>query len=319
MNLALLLVGVTLVALPGWTASRGHRLAPREWARLTVASLSVGLLAVRLGLVLTALPVVLHAAGIEGLLAACHQALGPIAPGHHGEVALGVTSAAALIVIEVRRWRTRRNSRQVRRSLRVESWIGDHTDGADHELVVIPTAAACAYALDGRPPQVVVSDGLAGSLSGDELAAVIAHERCHLRHRHHRHLELALTAEATLGRFRLVRRSSAVLRLAIERWADEEAAHHGSRAAVRRALEKVVATMVRPVPVPAFTGAETIRQRLEALGDEPRAAPVRYRIAAAVPAAVLIVAVGIATACGAPPVHRTAFDLLGCCTSWSPL
>jgi Zn-dependent protease with chaperone function len=319
MNLALLLAGLALVALPGWTVSRGHRLAPREWARLTVASLSVGLLAVRLALVVTAVPVALHAAGIDGLLEVCHQVLGPIRPGHGWETALGIASAVALGVIEVRMWRARRSSRQARRTLRVESWIGHHTDRDDHELVVIPTTAACAYALDGQPPQVVVSDGLADSLSSDELAAVIAHERCHLQHRHHRHLELAVTAEAALGRLDLVRRSSAVLRLALERWADEEAAHQGSRAAVRGALEKVVGAMLWPVPIPAFTGAETIRQRLDALGHEPQAAPVRYRLAATLPAALLIVAVGIAAACGAPPVHRTVFSFVGYCVSCFPL
>ena len=81
MNLALIIAGLALVALPGWTASLGRRLVPREWARLTVASLSVGLVAVHLGLLMTAAPTLLGAVGGHDLARLCHQALSPLTPG----------------------------------------------------------------------------------------------------------------------------------------------------------------------------------------------------------------------------------------------
>jgi hypothetical protein len=223
-----------------------------------------------------------------------------------------------LVAFELRIRRARRQSRKTRRTLRVESWIGHHTDGADHELVVIPTPASCAYALEGRPPQVVVSDGLARHLSDDELAAVVDHERCHLQHGHHRHLELALATEAVLGPLRFARRSTTVLRVALERWADEQAADLGSRAAVRGALEKAIVTMLGPAPVPAFNGVETIRQRLDALGRDRQATSNRCRLAAVVPTAVLVIAVGVAAACGAPLVHHGVLGLVGSCSDCWP-
>lgn len=226
--------------------------------------------------------------------------------------------------------RARRHGRRVRRALRVESWIGDHDGSGDHELVVIPTSTACAYALDGDPPQVVVSVGLTRTLSADELAAVVRHEQCHLRFGHQRHLDLALAADAAFGRLRFVRHSTAVLRLAVERWADEAAADadQDSRAAVRGALEKVVEAMLQPLPTPAFTGAEGIRERLNALGYEPQAPSVGWRLAAVAPVGVLAAVVTVAAvdgtmlfhhaalghaAVGHTAVGHTALGFLGCC------
>lgn len=313
MNVALVLAGLALVAVPGWTAPLGRRLAPREWTGLTVASLSIGVLAVRLGLLVTVVPTLLGVAGVRELAEACHELLGPVTV---GGPAVGAAAVTVLAVVEVRMARARWHGRRARRALRVESWIGAHDGAGDHEVVVIPTTAACAYAIDGNPPQVVVSEGLARALSGDELTAVVRHEQCHLRFDHQRHLDLALAVDAALGRLRCVRRSTNVLRLAVERWADEAAAHDGGRAAVRGAIEKVVEAMLRPVPVPAFTGAEGIGQRLEALGHEPQAAATRWRLAAVAPVGVLAAIVGAAAVDGTMAFHHhhhTVLGLFGCC------
>jgi Zn-dependent protease with chaperone function len=307
MNLALIVAGLALVALPGWTASLGRRLVPREWARLTVASLSVGLLAVHLGLVMTAAPTLLGAVGGHDLAQLCHQALSPLTPG--GAV-VGSLSAIVLVTLDVRMLRARRHSRRARRRLRVESWIGDHADHSDHEFVIIPTTAACAYALQGEPPQVVVSEGLADALSSDELAAVVRHEQSHLRHGHQRQLDLALATDVVVGFLPAARRSTAVLRLALERWADEEAAGAGNRATVRGALEKVLRSMLPPLPVPTFTSSETIRHRLEALDHEPERTPRRWQFAAMAPVGVLLVVVGLAFVCSGMPLHDV-FHALG--------
>lgn len=307
MNLALVVAGLALVALPGWTASPGRHLAPQQWARLTVASLAVGLLAVHLGLLMTAAPTLLRAVGVDDLARLCHQALSPLAPG--GAV-VGSISAAVIVMLALRMLRALRHSRQARRTLRIESWIGDHADRSDHELVIIPTTAACAYALRGEPPQVVVSEGLADTLSGEELAAVVRHEQSHLRHGHQRHLDLALAVDVTVGFLPAVRLSTAVLRLALERWADEEAAGAGDRATVRGALEKVVRSMLPPSPVPTFTSSETIRHRLEALDHEPEPAPRRWQFAAMAPVGVLLVIVSFAFVCSGMPLHDV-FHALG--------
>lgn len=308
MNLTLLVAGLALVALPGWTAPLGRRLAPRDWALLSAASLRTGLTAVRLGLVVTALPAVMGAVGGPGLAAACHQLLGPVAPG--GLVTAGV-SLTALVVIQARIVRARRRCRRVASRMRVEPWLGRHHDRDDHELVVVPTASSLAYAVEGSPPQIVVSDGLTQALTPGEMGAVIHHELCHLEHAHQRGVELARVTEVALAPLPAAGRSAAALRLAIERWADESAAARTDRAALRRALEKVVATMLDAVP--AFSTAETLAARLDALQAAPRPAPVHCRLATAAPAVLLTGVVDLALVTGTGPLHHGAFILLSAC------
>src|SRR3546814_6182012 len=56
-------------------------------------------------------------------------------------------------------------------------------------------------------PQIVVSEGLCGSMTADELAAVIRHEASHLRRRHHRELVLACEIETLFARVPFLARS----------------------------------------------------------------------------------------------------------------
>lgn len=308
MNLVLVLAGLALVALPGKTAGLGSRLAPHEWARLTAGSIWAGLAAVRLGLLITTMPTVLRLAGVHGLAEACHQTLGPVTP---GGALTGLASGAALVLIQTRIVRSRRQSRRARATLHVEPWLGDHHRQGDHDLVVIPATSSIAYALEGRPAQIVVSEGLANALSDDELSAVVRHEQCHLEHGHQRYLQLALAADVGLAPLRLMRRSTAALRLAIERWADEAAADHASRRSIRSALTKVVDSMLAPVP--AFSAAETIGARLAALDAELSTPATRWRLAAALPTIALTATVGIALVTGSAPIHHGIFGIFGYC------
>lgn len=310
MNIALLAAGLALVALPGWTSRLGRRLAPHEWARLTAASLWTGLVAVRLGLLVTAAPTALRALGVHRLAEACHQTLGPVIPG--GAIT-GVASATALVVVQTRINRARRHSQQVRRTLRVESWLGEHHTAGDHELVVIPAASNLAYALEGDPHQIVLSEGLARVLSDDEIGAVIRHEHCHLENGHQRYLELAVATEAALRPLAAAGRSTATLRLALERWADEDAATDVDRATLRDALVKVVDTMLSAMPVPAFTSAETICERLDALDTVPQAVPAHWRVAAVAPAIALAATVGATLLTSSALIHHGILGLFGYC------
>jgi len=306
MNLFLVAAGLLLLALPGRSVALGRRLAPADWARLAAGSMSTGFLALRVGLLATATPTLLRLAGGHDLAMACHELLRPVVPG--GAIT-GVLSALALAVIQQRHSRALLAGRRARRALRVEPWLGQHHRRDDHDLVVIPSPTVCAYALDGRPPQIVVSEGLATTLTDDELAAVISHERCHVRCGHQRPLARATATEAALRPLRSVGRSATIVRLAVERWADEAAADHNDRSIVRSALGKVVATMLgeAPAAVPAFTGADTILERLSALDRTPRTL-LRWRLAAAAPAVILIVTAASTVMAGATTLHH---DLLG--------
>jgi hypothetical protein len=306
----MLVVGLVLLALPGALRPLGARLAPSEWCRVVVACLRVGRFAVRAALAFAAVPLALQAVGAHEVAHACHRSVTaglPVPP------AIGWVAAVALAASIARSATTgRRNAAAVGR-LRVEPWLGRHRveDGVD--VVTLPCADRLAYAVPGRPDQVVLSDGLLGALDREEAAAVLRHEQAHLRHGHHDALTLARDVESWLGWFPPVRASASALRLGVERWADEDAgsASAAARPALRRALLKVVALAIAPAP--AFTDACTIAARLDALASTPPAPSVRVRIAATVPTLGLCALVVGALAACAVVAHHGIDGILGHC------
>jgi Peptidase family M48 len=299
MSLLMLAVGLVLVGLPGAMVPLGARVAPAEWCRAVVVCLRVGRLAIYAALAFAALPVVLQAAGAHEFAHACHQS---VTAGLPAPMGIGWVAAVMLVASIVRSAATHRRNAAALKRLRVEPWLGHHRveDGVD--VVTLPCADRLAYAVPGRPDQVVVSDGLLQALDHDEAAAVFRHERAHLRHGHHDALTLARDLEAWLGWFPPAPRSVAALRLAVERWADEEAgsASATARPAVRRALLKTVALALAPVPT--FTDACTVAARLDALASTPPSPSVPVRVAATAPMlALCALVVGALAACAVVP------------------
>lgn len=91
-----------------------------------------------------------------------------------------------------------------------------------------------AYAVGGRPGHIVVSAGMLALLDASERRVLLAHERSHLRHRHHRYITLAVVTSSAVPVLGFV---TCRLRLAVERWADEDAAREvGDRALVARTI-----------------------------------------------------------------------------------
>ncbi|MGH9183378.1 MAG: M56 family metallopeptidase [Acidimicrobiales bacterium] len=146
---------------------------------------------------------------------------------------------------------------------RAAPWLGDRRARDGHQVVVLPTAVPVAYGIGGRPGQVVVSEGLLRRLSPDQAEVVVRHEEAHLRRAHPRWFLLAAVADSALGVLPWVRRATAALRVALERWADEDAAgpHPGTRQVLRRALQDVAADGDGPPPA--------ARRRAEALARPP--------------------------------------------------
>src|SRR3546814_13131953 len=124
-------------------------------------------------------------------------------------------------------WQARRRTRAALETVRVDGWLGTTSliDGV--EIVRLPTDEPLAYAVCGAPPQVVISDGLAATLSDAELDAVIRHERSHAAHDHQRHLTLAAAAQAALSRFGPGQPSAPALRLG-----DRKGGEEGTRGSV---------------------------------------------------------------------------------------
>lgn len=96
-----------------------------------------------------------------------------------------------------------------------------------------------AYSIAGcgaLQPVIIVSRALADRLPARDLAAVLEHERAHLRGRHHLLVGLAEALAVALPRLPLMRTSPVLVRTLVELAADRAAARIHSAATVRAAL-----------------------------------------------------------------------------------
>jgi Zn-dependent protease with chaperone function len=143
----------------------------------------------------------------------------------------------------------------------------------DRELRILDHRAAVAYCLPGWHARVVLSAGLVELLGSDELAAVIEHERAHLRARHDL-LVLPFQAWAVaLGWVPGVRSAGGSVAELTEMLADDVGAGRTSRGALASALAKVAladpvgaSPVTRPAGSPAITGtlvADRVRRLLD--------------------------------------------------------
>ncbi|MFG2729209.1 M48 family metalloprotease [Streptomyces canus] len=138
----------------------------------------------------------------------------------------------------------------------------------DTELVVLDDEAPQAFALPGGPGRIVVSRGMLRCLGDAEREALLAHERAHLRGRHHLFQTLWRLTEAVNPLLRPLAEAGGFV---LERWADEEAAARiGSRTVVARAVGRAAlasAGMPGPAALAATGGA--VPQRVRALLAPP--------------------------------------------------
>ena len=197
---------------------------------------------------------------------------------------IAALAVAALIVIRLLvslagvMWRSR--ARRARHRLLVDLLDrAEQRAGLDLEgLRVLDGAQPLAYCVAGRSPRVVLTGGALDVLDDAQVAAVIAHEQAHLRHRHE------LVRESFTAFYRAVPRplrSRAPLdavRLLLEMVADDAAAGRLGPEAVRGALAKL-----------SDEGAgEDRRRRLDRLAA-PRPTSTRLTVAVVVAAVALLV------------------------------
>src|SRR5690606_9760588 len=131
----------------------------------------------------------------------------------------------------------------------------------------LATDVPIALAVPGRRGGVVLSRGMLRGFTAEELHVVLQHETSHLRHRHHLYAASGALLRAVLPPLRPL---SERLRLAVERWADEDAAEAvGDRALVARTIAKA-ALAHPPAPGPAGTFADSgVVRRVGALLGAP--------------------------------------------------
>ena len=139
-------------------------------------------------------------------------------------VSLGVSVSAAAVLAFVCLRTSRAMARHIRSIARAHRTCR-RLPAALGELVVVTDDTVGACALPGRPGRIVVSRQMLSALSAPERAALFAHERSHLKHRHHLHRIAVAMAAAANPLLAAVPRATAY---AMERWADDDAARCGA-------------------------------------------------------------------------------------------
>lgn len=265
MSEALVLVSFALGMGTGGAAALRRARWTRSLPRLGVAawqalSLSV-LVALLLAGVTVVVPSVFVSANLAEWLDACVLALRAqyATPGGALLNAIGATATLGLIgrvgYLLITGMRAARRARQehldqLNLAARRDTRLG---------VLIVEHPAAAAYCLPGRARTVVLTSAAISALDDRELAAVLAHERAHMRGRHDL---VAVSAEALartlpfLPVFRWAREESARL---VEMIADDDAAAGADRLTVACALVRLAEGSVPAVALGAADVAALAR------------------------------------------------------------
>ena len=151
------------------------------------------------------------------------------------------------------------------------------------DLRVLDVAQPLAYCLPGVRSRVVVSEGTLKTLDDAEVAAILSHERAHLRARHDLVLEAFTVAHAAFPR--VVRSANALraVQLLVELLADDAAVRATGRTPLARALVACAAGRT-PSGALAAGGRSTVLRvrRLSGRGNSRPLSAAAYLSAAAV-------------------------------------
>ena len=261
-----------LAALAGGTALGAAALAPARWPYRSPGAaillwqalgLSWGLAAVGALAALGAVPGRYGVAGgaLSGAVHALRSAaaLGFGAPALIAVGRLAVLAASAAL-FALLCWVLVAASAAVlvaRRRHRMLLSLLAHGDPKVPGALVVDHPAAAAYCVPGLRSAIVISAGTLDLLDAAELAAVLAHERAHLRARH----DLVLLPFSALGRAfprsRLVRQAHATVALLVEMLADDRALRQRPARELATALLRVGASGAGLAPSGALAAVGT--------------------------------------------------------------
>jgi len=171
-----------------------------------------------------------------------------------------------------------------------------HGDPKVPGALVVDHPAATAYCVPGLRSRIVISAGALDLLDQAELAAVLAHERAHLRERHDLVL-LPFTALLRAFRWSVVaRQAAAAVSLLVEMLADDRALRHRPARELATALLRVGASgwVHAPAGALAVADGEVAARVTRLLRPDPRLpasalalVAVAAVVAVAIPAAFL--------------------------------
>lgn len=152
-------------------------------------------------------------------------------------VLVGARLAVAVLRVAIATRRRRAHHRMLVDLLGVgHDAVPTRTGTRPRDLRILEVAQPLAYCLPGVRSRVVLSEGALTSLTDAEVAAILSHERAHLRARHDLVLEAFTAARAAFPR--IVRSTSALnsVQLLVELLADDAAVRVVGRTPLARAL-----------------------------------------------------------------------------------
>lgn len=212
---------------------------------------------------------------------------------------LAVWQAGGLVAEFVRAGRERRRQAE---ALALVGRRAEHLDA-----LVVDHPVASAYCLPGRRRQVVLTSAALEALDDEQVRAVLAHERAHLRGRHHLLLGTIRGLERALPFLPVLRDARDEIARLLEILADEAATRHTSRRTIARALVTLASATAPTAALGA--GGPAALARVRRLLSPPRPLGARRHLAAALATASLLLPLALAIA---PVVAAVA-------TSYCPL
>lgn len=272
----------------GWT-TRLPRLAMLLWLLLSASWVA----AVVLAILAMTVPASLSWPASHGLPAGGRHArdgllAGPGGTAGHSLAAAGLVLAAAIVLrvamcLASELARSRRECSEHAALIAAAGRIDE-----DLGVTVIDHGVAVVYCLPGRRHRIAVSAGALAALRPEQVRAVIAHERAHLRGRHHLTLAMAAALARAFPRVPLFARARPQLTVLAEMAADDAAARDHDRCELAEALVILARAGARPAALMAGGSAAIARvQRL--LTPAPPARRTRLAAAAGLVLPALIV------------------------------
>ncbi|GAA3827083.1 M56 family metallopeptidase [Streptomyces chiangmaiensis] len=244
-------VGPVWLARSSW-ASRAPRLGIWAWQALSATVV----LSVALAGLAVAVPTVPVSGNLAEMLQACVMALREqyAAPGGAAVAASGTVLAVALMgrigwclgaaLLQARRERTRHAE--------VLAVVGSHRP--ELGITVLDDARPAAYCLPGHGHRVVLTTAALAALEPAALQAVIAHERAHIRQRHHLVLAVAEGLERAFPRLPLFRMAAEQTPRLVELAADDAATARSGALTLAGALVELAGAGVPAASLAASGG-----------------------------------------------------------------
>jgi beta-lactamase regulating signal transducer with metallopeptidase domain len=223
---------------------------------------------------------------------------GQAVPGGRAIAVAGLLVAAAVVLRATGcvAWELHRGRRGRREHSAMVAATG--RPGREPGVAIVDHDAPAVYCLPHGQYQIVISSSALAALTPDQLRAVLAHERAHLRCRHHLILALATALARTFPRVPLLTQAQPQVAVLTEMAADDTAARRHRRDDLAAALVGLARAGARPATL-AASGPEAIA-RLQRILVTPQSRTGLARLAAIaglIPAAAIACLPFILAAC----------------------